>query len=45
MDKRTVIFNFTTGQQNKVKLFALHPKKPWLAIVTLNNTFSLWNYQ
>lgn len=44
MDKRTVTFNLPTGDRT-IKLFTLHPKKPWVALVTTYNTFSLWNYE
>jgi hypothetical protein len=46
MDKRTVTFNFPTPHvQAKIKLMTIHPKKPWIALILTNNTFSLWNYE
>lgn len=30
---------------NKIKVLTLHPKKEWIAFITIANTFYLWSYR
>lgn len=43
--RNKVLFNINSNLPCKIRLVALHPGKEWVALISTNNTFSLWNYR
>ena len=43
--KNKIVWLFDTSGSNKVKHIAIHPRKDWVGIINMNNTYSLWNYK